>query len=218
MSSSLAGPGKLESVLLDKFFDNLRKWAISERASDVHLENCKSGMRIKIRVNGKLHTINMVDKTFARTAIAKMKYKADAKIDETHLPQHKKMRGEIIGKRYVVRISLLPTIYGENIAIGTFDQEDKDFELQSIGLSKEQNILIESIINANYELILLCGPTKCDKTTTRYTILQKISSRDRKVIAIEDPIQSRLDGVSPVPVNNEIGLSFTSILHFILRE
>ncbi|MDR1890985.1 MAG: GspE/PulE family protein [Puniceicoccales bacterium] len=218
MSSPSAGPSELESVLLDKFFDNLLKGAISERASDIHLENCKNGMRIRTRVDGKLHTINMVDKTFAQAAIAKIKFKADAKIDEAHLPQDKRMRVKIFSKHYDLRISILPTVYGENIAIRIFDQEDNDFDLRSIGLSKEQSILMESIINAKNGLILLCGPTGCGKTTTLYTILKKISSRDRKVITIEEPIEYRLDGISQVPVNDEIGLSFASILRSVLRQ
>ncbi|MDR2603600.1 MAG: GspE/PulE family protein [Puniceicoccales bacterium] len=210
--------GELESVSMDKFFDNLLRVSISERASDIHLEHCKDGMRIRIRVDGKLHTINNVDKIFAQAVIAKIKFKADAKIDEVHLPQDRRIRVKIFDKNYDLRISILPTIYGENVAIRIFDQEDNDFDLNNIGLNQEQSILMESIINGKSGLILLCGATGCGKTTTLYTILKKISSRDRKVITIEDPIEYRLDGISQVPVNDEIGLSFASILRSVLRQ
>ncbi|MDR2628831.1 MAG: Flp pilus assembly complex ATPase component TadA, partial [Puniceicoccales bacterium] len=163
-------------------------------------------------------TINDVDKILAQAIIAKVKFRADAKIDEVHLPQDRRIRVKIFDKNYDLRISILPTVYGENIAIRIFDQEDNDFDLNSIGLNREQFALMESMINGKSGLILLCGPTGCGKTTTLYTILKKISSRDRKVVTIEDPIEYRLDGVSQVPVNDEIGLSFASILRSVLRQ
>ncbi|MDR2432260.1 MAG: GspE/PulE family protein [Puniceicoccales bacterium] len=218
VASASPHTGELESVFVDKFFDNLLKMSISERASDIHLEHYKDGMRIRIRVDGKLHSINNVDKILAQAVIARIKFKADAKIDEVHLPQDRRIRVKIFDKNYDLRISILPTICGENVAIRIFDQEDNDFDLNSIGLGQEQYALMESIINGKSGLILLCGPTGCGKTTTLYTILKKISSRDRKVITIEDPIEYRLDGISQVPVNDEIGLSFASILRSILRQ
>jgi type IV pilus assembly protein PilB len=218
VASSSTDSGDLESVSVDKFFDNLLKMSISERASDIHLEHCRDGMRIRIRVDGKLHTINNVDKILAQTLVAKIKFRADAKIDEVHLPQDRRICLKIFDKNYDLRISILPTLCGENIAIRIFDQEDNDFDLNSIGLNREQSALMESIINGKSGLVLLCGPTGCGKTTTLYTILKKISSRDRKVITIEDPIEYRLDGISQVPVNDEIGLSFASILRSVLRQ
>ncbi|MDR1232707.1 MAG: GspE/PulE family protein [Puniceicoccales bacterium] len=209
---------ELESVSMDKFFDNLLKMSISERASDIHLERCRGGMRIRIRVDGKLHAINNVDEILAQAIIARIKFKADAKIDEVYLPQDRRIRVKIFDKNYDLRISILPTVYGENVAIRIFDQEDNDFDLNSIGLNREQFALMESMINGKSGLILLCGPTGCGKTTTLYTILKKISSRDRKIITIEDPIEYRLDGISQVPVNDEIGLSFASILRSVLRQ
>ncbi|MDR0742535.1 MAG: GspE/PulE family protein [Puniceicoccales bacterium] len=218
MAPASTNTGELESVLVDKFFDNLLKMSISERASDIHLEHCRGGMCIRIRVDGKLHVVNNVDKILAQAIIAKTKFKADAKIDEVHLPQDRRIRVKIFDKNYDLRISILPTIYGENVAIRIFDQEDNDFDLNSIGLGQKQSALMESIINGKSGLILLCGPTGCGKTTTLYTILKKISSQDRKVITIEDPIEYRLDGISQVPVNDEIGLSFASILRSVLRQ
>ncbi|MDR2776568.1 MAG: GspE/PulE family protein [Puniceicoccales bacterium] len=215
---SLTDAGELESIPVDKFFDNLLKLSISERASDIHLECCSDGMHIRIRVDGKLHTVNSVDKVFAQAIIAKIKFKADAKIDEVHLPQDRRICVKIFDKNYDLRISILPTIYGENVAIRIFDQEDNDFNLNNVGLGQEQFALMEPIINGKNGLILLCGPTGCGKTTTLYTILKKISSQDRKVVTIEDPIEYRLDGISQVPVNDEIGLSFASILRSVLRQ
>ncbi|MDR1457708.1 MAG: GspE/PulE family protein [Puniceicoccales bacterium] len=218
VASASTDTGELESVLVDKFFDNLLKISISERASDIHLEHCRDGMCIRIRVDGKLYTINNVDKILAQTLVAKIKFRADAKIDEVHLPQDRRIRLGIFDKNYDLRISILPTIYGENVAIRIFDQEDNDFDLNSIGLNQGQSALMESIISGKSGLVLLCGPTGCGKTTTLYTILKKISSQDRKVITIEDPIEYRLDGISQVPVNDEIGLSFASILRSVLRQ
>jgi type IV pilus assembly protein PilB len=207
-----------ESQLLDKFFEDLISDAISRRASDIHLENTCDGMRVRMRVDGKLRVVKTMDKISAQAAVAKIKIDANAKIDEARLPQDRRVRMKIFGKNYDLRISILPTIHGENIALRIFDQVDNDFDLGSIGMDGEQLQLLETMIGAQNGLVLLCGPTGCGKTTTLYTILKKISSPRRKVITIEDPIEYRLDGINQVPVNDEIGLSFASILRSVLRQ
>ncbi|MDR2737847.1 MAG: GspE/PulE family protein [Puniceicoccales bacterium] len=203
---------------IEKFFENLIAEAVRERASDIHLENTRDGMRMRIRVDGSLHAIKTVDKIFAQAVIARIKISADAKIDESRLPQDKRMRVNLSGKNYDLRVSILPTVYGENIAIRIFDQGDSDFDLGSIGLPNDQLVLMETMINCKNGLILLCGPTGCGKTTTLYTILKKVSSRERKVVTIEDPVEYRIDGINQIPVNDEIGLSFASILRSVLRQ
>jgi type II secretory ATPase GspE/PulE/Tfp pilus assembly ATPase PilB-like protein len=218
MENESPEPAEEEPVLLDKFFEDLLTAAIRERASDVHLENMRDGMRIRIRIDGKLHTTRTVDKILAQAVVAKVKISADAKIDEARLPQDRRIRMCISQKNYDLRISILPTIYGENIAIRIFDQGDNDFNLDSIGLRRRQFALVETMVNCRNGLVLLCGPTGCGKTTTLYTILKRVSSRERKVITIEDPIEYRLDGISQVPVNDEIGLSFATILRSVLRQ
>jgi type IV pilus assembly protein PilB len=207
-----------ELLLLDRFFENLMEKAIGERASDIHLENTREGMRLRARVDGKLHTIETVDRVLAQAIIAKIKIKSDAKMDEMRLPQDRRICAEVFGKSYDLRLSILPTIYGENIAIRIFAQEENDFTLESIVSFPEQKQYIKSMANAKNGLVLLCGPTGCGKTTTLYTILKEISSPEKKVVTIEDPIEYRLDGINQVPVNDEIGLSFASILRSVLRQ
>jgi type IV pilus assembly protein PilB len=206
------------ATLLDRFFENLLKIAIEEMASDVHLENTHDGMHIRIRVDGRLRVIKTIDKILAQAVVAKIKVATNAKIDEVRLPQDKRIRMKIHDRFYDFRVAILPTIHGENVAIRIFDQEDNDFDLNNIGLFDEQLAILQSMISCKNGLILLCGPTGCGKTTTLYTILKNISSPEKKVITIEDPIEYRLDGINQVPVNEEIGLSFASILRSVLRQ
>ena len=207
-----------EQIPLDKFFENLVEMAIGERASDMHLENFRDGMRLRIRVDGKLRPIKTIDKILAQAIVAKIKIKSGAKVDEARLPQDKRVRMEVLDGDYDLRISILPTIYGENVAIRIFDREGGDLDFGSIGLFPEQIELLNPMINSKNGLLLLCGPTGCGKTTTLHAILKKISSPEKKVITIEDPIEYRLDGINQVPVNDEIGLSFASILRSVLRQ
>ncbi|MDR1433032.1 MAG: GspE/PulE family protein [Puniceicoccales bacterium] len=207
-----------ERIPLDKFFESLVEEAISRRASDMHLENFRGGMRLRIRVDGKLQQIKAVDGILARAIVAKIKIKSGAKVDETRLPQDRRVHMDVSGKNYDLRISILPTIYGENVAIRIFDQGGGDLNFETIGLFPEQIKLLDTLINSKNGLLLLCGPTGCGKTTTLHAILKKISSSEKKVVTIEDPIEYRLDGINQVPVNDEIGLSFASILRSVLRQ
>ncbi|MDR3143920.1 MAG: GspE/PulE family protein [Puniceicoccales bacterium] len=216
--SPCGGADASESQPLDKFFENLLRDAVRQRASDIHLENSSGGMRVRIRVDGRLRTTSVMDKISAQAAIAKIKIDANARIDEVRLPQDRRVRMKILNKNYDLRISILPTIHGENVAMRIFDQADNDFDLSSIGMADEQLQLLLPMIDAQNGLILLCGPTGCGKTTTLYTILKKISSPRRKVLTIEDPIEYRLDGINQVPVDDAIGLSFASTLRSVLRQ
>ena len=121
-------------------------------------------------------------------------------------------------RNYDLRISIIPVIFGENIVIRIFDRTNDNFTFESIGLDEFQSELLDLVISAMNGLVLLCGPTGCGKTTTLYTILKKISSSAKKIITIEDPIEYRLDGVNQVAVNDDIGLTFASILRSILRQ
>jgi type II secretory ATPase GspE/PulE/Tfp pilus assembly ATPase PilB-like protein len=208
----------VEPISLEGFFENLLEEAVRERASDIHLENFRDEMRLRIRVDGRLHVVKTVNKVLAKAVVAKIKIRSRAKVDEIRLPQDRRVRVKICEKNYDLRVSILPTIHGENIAIRIFDQGDNDFCLDSIGLFPEQRQLLNAMIGTKNGLILLCGPTGCGKTTTLYTILKKISSPEKKVVTIEDPIEYRLDGINQVPVNDEIGLSFASILRSVLRQ
>jgi type IV pilus assembly protein PilB len=132
---------KSELIPLETFFENLIKRAILERTSDIHLENFREGMRMKTRVDSKLHTIDIINKTLVQAVIAKIRIDANAKIDEARMPQDMRIHIKIADKNYDLRISILPTIYGENIAIRIFGQENNDFDLKSIGLFQGQAAL-----------------------------------------------------------------------------
>jgi type IV pilus assembly protein PilB len=206
-----------QEKLIDTYFDELLKNAIAHRASDVHLENIREGMRIRMRVDGRLQMVKSMDKILANAMVAKIKIDSGAKVDEVRLPQDRRIMAKISGKRYDLRLSILPTIYGENIAIRIFDQES-DLDLGGIGFDDEQLQLLLPMINCKNGLVLISGPTGCGKTTTLYAILKKISSKEKKVITIEDPVEYRLDGINQVAVNEEIGMSFSSILRSVLRQ
>lgn len=200
------------------FLNYIMECAVKEHASDVHFENIRHGMRIRYRIDGELFVKKVIDRTIADALIAKLKLLTGSKLDETRLPQDKRVCLNISGEKFDIRASVLPTVFGENIALRIFNNENKNFVLDRIGLSHSQLDCVRKLISCQNGLVLLCGPTGCGKTTTLYTILKKISSPTRKVITIEDPIEYRMDDINQVQVNSEIGLTFSSILRSVLRQ
>ncbi len=203
---------------IDHLLDCIVVDAIQLRVSDIHFENNINGMRIRGRIDGKLFILREVDYRLACAIISGIKLRSGLKIDETRLSQDGRIRFVSDGNKCDIRVSIIPTIYGENIVLRIFNNTHADFSLENIGLNNSQLECLKSLSNIDNGLILVAGPTGSGKTTTLYALLKHIFSSEKKIVTVEDPIEYKLEHINQVSVNEEIGLSFIKIIRALLRQ
>jgi type II secretory ATPase GspE/PulE/Tfp pilus assembly ATPase PilB-like protein len=209
---------EMRGVPLNRLFEYFAELAVGMRASDIHFECNSTGMRVRFRIDGKLGTIQQLDQNLARAIIANVKLHAKLKLDETRLPQDGRLKMAVGDRRYDVRVSIIPNIYGENAVLRIFNANSEEFSLHNLGLSDLQISHLKALSNLDSGLLLIAGPTGSGKTTTIYSLLKHLSSPAKKVVAIEDPIEYMLPGVSQVAVDEKIGLTFSHTLRAVLRQ
>ncbi|MDR2720661.1 MAG: GspE/PulE family protein [Puniceicoccales bacterium] len=205
-------------IPLDRLFGHFMELAANMRASDIHFECNRNGMRVRFRVDGKLTIIQQLDQNLARAIISNVKLHAKLKLDETRLPQDGRLKAVVNGRQCDVRVSIIPNIYGENAVLRIFNANSEEFSIHNIGLSDLQISYLEALLNLDSGLLLIAGSTGSGKTTTIYSMLKHLLSPTKKIITIEDPIEHVLPDVSQVAVDEKIGLTFTHILRAVLRQ
>jgi len=202
-----------------KFVDELILEALEERATDIHLEIYKNEFRVRFRIDGVLYPINVpkMIKYLYPAVVSRIKIMAGLDIAEHRLPQEGRIKIRKKDEELDLRVSVLPTIFGEAIQIRILSS--KFFlELEKLGLSLQDLKLIEKEIKKSHGIIFVTGPTGAGKTTTLYAILSKINSTNIKIITIEDPVEYQLDGIIQLQILPKIGFSFASGLRHILRH
>jgi type IV pilus assembly protein PilB len=198
--------------------------ALQKRASDIHIETGDIDVQIKYRVDGVLYpALEPIDKRFHSTIISRIKVMAELDIAEKRIPQDGRFKLKIRGKTVDFRVSIIPTINGEDCVIRILDKESTSEEFKSLNLTVlgfEQEVMKKLRKHASepYGMLLVTGPTGSGKTTTLYAILSEIQSPDFKMITIEDPVEYQLRGVTQIPVNEKKGLTFARGLRSILRH
>jgi type IV pilus assembly protein PilB len=192
--------------------------AIKEGASDIHLEPGLEKLIIRFRVDGVLRDIMSSPKNSQAVIISRLKIMANMNIAERRLPQDNRFRTKSGGKEIDVRVSTLPTIYGEKMVLRILDTSSLILDINKLGLSDYNIIKFKKIISNPNGIFLLTGPTGCGKTTTLYSILSYFNSRDKNIVTIEDPVEYRLPGINQVNVMPKIGLDFAEGLRSILRQ
>ncbi len=198
--------------------------ALQKRASDIHVETGDIDVQIKYRVDGVLYpALEPIDKRFHSTIISRIKVMAELDIAEKRIPQDGRFKLKIRGKTVDFRVSIIPTINGEDCVIRILDKESTSEEFKSLNLNVlgfEQEVMKKLRKHASepYGMLLVTGPTGSGKTTTLYAILSEIQSPDFKMITIEDPVEYQLRGVTQIPVNEKKGLTFARGLRSILRH
>lgn len=198
--------------------------ALQKRASDIHIETGDIEVQIKYRVDGVLYpALEPIDKRFHSTIISRIKVMAELDIAEKRIPQDGRFKLKIRGKTVDFRVSIIPTIHGEDCVIRILDKESTSEEFKNLNLDVlgfEQDVMKKLRRHANepYGMLLVTGPTGSGKTTTLYAILSEIQSPDFKMITIEDPVEYQLKGVTQIPVNEKKGLTFARGLRSILRH
>jgi type IV pilus assembly protein PilB len=198
--------------------------ALQRRASDIHLETLVSGFQIKYRIDGSLYSAaEPIDKRFASPIISRIKVMSELDIAEKRKPQDGRFKLKVRGRAIDFRVSIMPTIHGEDAVIRILDKENlseefRTLNLDILGFSQNEIVKIRRFSKEPYGMFLVTGPTGSGKTTTLYAVLSEIKSPEDKLITIEDPVEYQLDGVTQIPVNEKKGLTFAVGLRSILRH
>ena len=198
--------------------------AVQKRASDVHIESREEGVIIKYRIDGVLgDAMEAIDKKFQLPIVSRIKVMSDLDISERRIPQDGRFRLKIKDKTIDFRISIMPSIYGEDAVIRILDKEMitealSELRLDLLGFSEDVLGKFNRYIVQPYGMVLVTGPTGSGKTTTLYAALTEIKSPEDKIITIEDPVEYQIDGVTQIPINEKKGLTFARGLRSILRH
>lgn len=201
-----------------KLFDLILLQTIRDNASDVHLEPFEDDFRVRYRVDGVLYDMIHPPKGLAFALFCRFKIMAGMDIAERRLPQDGRIELSIMGRPVDLRVSTVPTIFGECLAIRVLDRGKTIFELETIGLLEREQKIVETLMKKPHGIILATGPTGSGKTTTLYAMLRKINTPEVKVITTEDPVEYMLEGAIQVPIKESIGLSFAACIRSILRQ
>lgn len=192
--------------------------AVTKDASDIHFDPSKDGLKVRIRIDGELYDYASIPGQFKRNMISRIKMIAAMNIMETRLPQDGAIKREINGRILDLRVSSLPTNNGEKIVIRILDYSKSLEGLENLGFGEEALEKIRKMIKVPNGIILVTGATGTGKTTTVYSILQKLNREDVNIISVEDPVEMDIGGVNQVQVQSEIGLTFANVLRSVLRQ
>ena len=192
--------------------------ASSERASDVHVEPYEDRVNVRFRVDGNLYDVSSEDRAFQAAIASRIKVMAGMNIAEKRLPQDGRISIKIAGKEVDIRVSTVPTQFGERIVMRLLDKSATVLEFAQVGLSGRSLEIIERLITKPNGIILVTGPTGSGKTTTLYSALTKINTPDLNILTVEDPIEYQLRGIGQMQVNPKINFTFANGLRAILRQ
>ena len=204
--------------LVDTFLFN----AIQRRASDIHIETQEREVVVKYRIDGVLYqAMKAIDKRHHSTIISRIKVVSELDIAEKRIPQDGRFKVRMAGRTIDFRVSIMPTVHGEDAVIRILDKEStneefKTLDLRVLGLEEDTRRQLRKFINEPYGMVLVTGPTGSGKTTTLYACLAEILSSEDKIVTIEDPVEYQMAGVTQIPVNEKKGLTFARGLRSIL--
>ena len=192
--------------------------AIRARASDIHIEPYQKEVNIRYRIDGVLYNMHTLPRRFQSAITSRVKIMAKLDIAEKRLPQDGRIMIKIADKDIDIRVSIIPTTFGERIVLRLLDKRSIFYNLEEIGLSPDKLDVMNRLIRGANGIILVTGPTGGGKTTTLYAALDKINSPDKNIITIEDPVEYQLPGIGQIHVNPKIGLTFANGLRSIVRQ
>lgn len=192
--------------------------AVQERSSDIHIEPARNGVRVRYRIDGVLHEVMRVPKYVHAPLLSRVKIMSGMNIAERRVPQDGRIHIRHAGKDYDLRVSVIPTTNGEKSVMRILDKSSIQVGLESLGILPSMMSRVEKLIVQPNGMILSTGPTGSGKTTTQYSILNRINSVETNIITIEDPVEYELEGISQVHVNRKAGLTFAVALKYFLRQ
>jgi general secretion pathway protein E len=193
--------------------------AIEKRASDIHIEPFEKEFRVRFRVDGVLFNQEPPPRELKAAITSRLKLMAKLNIAERRLPQDGRIKIKILGREVDLRVSTLPTLYGESLVMRLLDRSAGDFyDLRRLGFDDKMLARMEHFTSLPHGIFLVTGPTGSGKSTTLYSALKRINLPDKKIITIEDPVEYQMDGINQIHVNPQIGLTFAAGLRHIVRQ
>ena len=192
--------------------------AVRAKASDIHIEPDESVLRLRQRIDGVLQEQVMKEKRITSALVSRLKLISGLDISEKRLPQDGRFNMKVANKSIDVRISTMPTQYGESVVMRLLDQSGGILDMEHLGLPPDILKRLRTLIHRPHGMVLVTGPTGSGKTTTLYSALHELNSPEKKIITVEDPVEYRLPRIQQVQVNVKIGLSFASVLRAALRQ
>jgi general secretion pathway protein E len=201
---------RLVSLLIER--------AVKLRASDVHIEPFRNRLVVRYRVDGVLREVESPPTRLTAAVVSRVKIMAKLNIAERRLPQDGRIKIKVQGREIDLRVSCVPTLYGESISIRILSQSDVSLDFAALGLDEGVGTKFQALLARAYGIVLVTGPTGSGKTTTLYTALSRLNTPERKILTVEDPVEYQLDGINQIQVKPQIGLSFGSALRSILRQ
>lgn len=208
----------VEEAPIVKLVNTLVTRAVSERASDIHIEPGEHDLRIRFRIDGVLHEVMSSPRSVSGAVVSRLKIMAELDIAERRVPQDGRVSLRVSGRPIDLRVATLPSIYGEKVVIRILDKDDAVLELADLGFLPESLDRFERSYRKPYGTILVTGPTGSGKTTTLYSTLNLLNKPEVNIITVEDPVEYRLPGITQVQVNRKAGLKFATVLKSILRS
>ena len=192
--------------------------SVVRNASDIHFDPAEKYLKIRIRIDGELRDYAIIDNKYKRNLTTRVKLLAGMNITESRLPQDGAIKSVIEGKDLDLRVSALPTSFGEKIVIRILDYSMSLQGIEYLGFTGDNYKIIMEMLNSPNGIILITGATGSGKSTTVYSMLQKLNKEETNIITVEDPVEMSIEGLNQVQVNSEIGLDFATVLRSILRQ
>ncbi|MGL5098488.1 MAG: GspE/PulE family protein, partial [Fusobacteriaceae bacterium] len=207
-----------DSPIIIKGFSAIMVNAVEVGATDIHIEAYEESVRIRYRVDGGLIEVKKLGKSVLNALVSRVKILSNLDIAERRLPQDGRMKLRILGKDIDFRIAIMPTVFGEKVAIRILDKTALDMKLDKLGFDEEEYEKIIKAISKPHGIILVTGPTGSGKSTTLYSILNNLNTEDVNISTVEDPVEYNIDGINQVQAKPEIGLTFAASLRQFLRQ
>ncbi len=187
-------------------------------ASDIHLEPFDDGLHVRYRVDGVIHTDEVISPQLSAAINSRVKLMAHLDIAERRLPQDGRIKTRVKGRELDLRVSTVPTVHGESVVMRALDRSSVRYSLESIGFAPENLERFNQLLGRPHGILLMTGPTGSGKTTTLYTALSKLDADAFKIITVEEPVEYQLEGINQIQVHQQIGLTFARALRSILRQ
>ncbi|MFO0753339.1 MAG: type II secretion system ATPase GspE [Thermodesulfovibrionales bacterium] len=207
-----------EEAPIIRLLNAILQQAVKERASDIHIEPYEREMEVRLRVDGILHKVLSPPKIIQEALVSRVKIMANLDIAEKRLPQDGRIRLLLGGSDIDIRVSIVPTAFGERVVLRLLDRRQGVIGLWEVGFNAADTRRVEELLRRTHGILLVTGPTGSGKTTTLYAALNRIHTEEKNIMTVEDPVEYQLKGIGQIQVNPKIGLTFASGLRSILRQ
>lgn len=212
------GEVKEDDAPIIRYVNSLIVDAIRRKASDIHLEPLEKRFRVRFRIDGVLQEMKGPPKRLQASVISRLKLMAEVSLAEKRIPQDGRIQARTGGRDIDLRVSVLPTVYGESIVMRILDKEGLKLGLPELGFFADDQAKFQGLISGSDGVFLVTGPTGSGKSTTLYSALNYINKPDRKIITVEDPVEYQMAGINQVQVKRDVGMTFAAALRAMLRQ